>query len=60
VVLRRWEVSFRSSESLDLLLWPKRRVEKQLRVDAKYERGIDRLARAADFGRILVQSVEVI
>jgi hypothetical protein len=53
VVLRRYEVPYRLSESLDLL-WPKRRIAKQLRVYAKYERGIDRLARAADFGRILV------
>jgi hypothetical protein len=51
---RRHEVSFRLSEFLDLLLWPKGRIAEQLRVDAKYERGIDRLARAADFGRIFV------
>jgi hypothetical protein len=52
VVLRRpVVVSFwLISESLDDLLW----IAKELRVDAEYERGIDRLARAADFGRVLV------
>jgi hypothetical protein len=50
VVLRRSVVvSFRLSESLDLL-W----IAKELRVDAKDERGIDRLARAADLGCIFV------
>ena len=36
------------------------RIAKQLRVDAKYERGIDGLARAADLGRELVQGIEVL
>lgn len=36
------------------------RIAEQLRVDAKYERGIDGLARAADLGRELVQGIEVL
>lgn len=43
-------------------LWTLRkreRVAKQLRVDAKYERGIDGLAHAADLGRELVQGIKM-
>jgi hypothetical protein len=35
-------------------------IAEQLRVDAEYERGVDRLARAADLGGVLVQRVEVL
>lgn len=35
-------------------------IAEQLRVDAEYKRGVYRLVRAADFGRVLVQGVEVL
>jgi hypothetical protein len=35
-------------------------IAEHLRVDAKYKRGVDGLALAADLGRVLVQGVEVL